>query len=173
MKLVALVEEHIEAYPDMEPADLYLLVHEYCLGASWLAPLGVVHYRELVKRCHELDLDLEHDRDVLEDLDPKRALVRLHLRPYLRAGGSLDMAFSAWQLSAAEMAENPLKIEAALAEVMDYLRNEEPDTFSAREFSKALVEYRKANYPLIPHSPSYLESESPAYLVVSRRYLAQ
>ena len=89
-ELRELLAEHARRYPAMEPADLYKLLMQRSMGPEHLVTSGdaLAWLQQETAELAPLPAGVE-DTDV-ELLDPGRGLARVHLRPWLAQGRSLE-----------------------------------------------------------------------------------
>ncbi len=90
-KVSALIHTHIQRYPEMEILDVYKLLHQAVFGPghALTTKKSAQGAREWIER--ECEILQPHAGDPLvEQIHPDRAVVRVHLRPYLTAKGKLD-----------------------------------------------------------------------------------
>jgi hypothetical protein len=158
-----LLEAHLQRYPEAHLSDVYRLLHQAVFGSG----------EAITKKKSTLEW-LEHewsinppkaDAPILESVSPQDALVRLHLRPYRAAGGSMEALLEATlkrdaQGSAAQMAES-WGIFTTLA-AKNYA-----ERFPAREVRLYGQVYAAQNWPNVPHSPEYIRAYHPAYRVLT------
>jgi hypothetical protein len=167
-QLHALLAEHLDRYPDMQAPDLWRLLRQATFGPADIEPLT-----ELIR--HQLHADvaaledpspLDHEEPV-ELLSPDAALARVHLRPYLRAGGSLERL--ALALDRTRRALAPPEIErvgpllGAARAALPALGAPEALLTSLDELLRELI---PAGLPDRAHSDAYAARYQPLYRVV-------
>lgn len=176
--LDALLEEHAERYPDLEPVDVYVLLHESCCGAgvtrldeheAWSAL-----QREAARATDEQGLQVREHEEVLEPLWSVRGLSRVHLRPYLRSGGSLSRLHAAHVATVRTVVPDLSLLKAALAHAQHRVGEGELDVgFGLDALRRACGEAAQAGYAALPHSSAYRELYAPSYRVVLVEALAR
>lgn len=170
-EVLELLEEHAERYPDMMAEDLYKVLHQRILG-----PGHAVHHKVQAEerlRAEAESLDLANHRgfdEPVEMLDESRELARVHLRPYLRAGGDLRRLLDAFVDTAAELdASDKSELKTALGltlRLLDAHADELDLAFDKSDFSRVLGKAVQADYPGMSHSEEYREFYAPSYRVV-------
>ncbi len=162
-----LLQDHAERYPDMEAQDLYLLLHQRTIPPP---PLPDEGFLPLHKLAQALGVEPQPWEEPVELLCPQRQVARVYLRPFLRAGGDLRRYFAAAQAAAAIDAASPLSAELGLAGSL--LRQWEDGPVSAHDFAAYIARMNREGFPLVPHSPAYVEAYAPVYHVLSLDALA-
>lgn len=163
MKFVAqLLGAHVARYPEMGIADVYKLLHQAALGPAHAVDALAAHDR---LETEAASLGAGPDEPVTDIVSPDGRLARIHLRPYLAAGLSLDSLADAfgetagtWPASFGKLAKfcgclgdlaEAGGIPFSRAEVVDYMRAREAD-----------------GWPAVKHSDRYRAAYAPAYRVV-------
>lgn len=173
-KVIALCEEHLERYPDMEALDLYKLLHEFVIGPKHILSNREAARERLEREIKDLELEVREWEDVVEVLDEERGLARIYLRPYLRSGGEAERLYRAMCESAAQMAAEPAEFEWVLSIVSAALkagRFEDP-AFEVSDFRSVLGKAKEAGFGALSHSKTYQKEYQPVYRVVLLSTLA-
>ncbi len=166
-ELKALLLEHTRRYPRMEPSDLYKLLHQRCMGPGHGvgAADALVWLQQEAAELGPLPAGVQ-DVDV-EILFPVDGLARIHLRPWLAQGRSLDVLARAFTETAARWTPEPdlLWMEIIAAPMYLELAGGVADFDQAawEAFTAPLVEQ---GLPAVHHSETYRASYAPAYRVV-------
>ncbi|OIP30349.1 MAG: hypothetical protein AUK47_25290 [Deltaproteobacteria bacterium CG2_30_63_29] len=173
-KVIALCEEHLERYPDMEAVDLYTLLHQFVNGPKHLLANRQAAKERLARELAELDLEVREWEDVVEMLDEDRQLARIYLRPYLRSGGDATRLYHAMCESAAQMNGAPAELEWVLSIVSAALKAErfEEVGFEVSDFRATLSQAKDAGFIALSHSKTYRDEYQPVYRVVLLSTLA-
>ena len=173
--LKALIDTHVEKFPDMCAEDLYLLLHQGVLGPGHEIIVPHLALEVLTTEAQGLDLEVREWEEITETLDADLELVRVHLRPYLRAGGSLLRLHQAVVESAARMHPERDRFDSFLSRALAVLQRVDLDEtgFDRRDVQRAIAQAKKADYPPPQHSKDYVEAYSPAYRVVLLETLSE
>ncbi len=167
LDLVDLLLQHARRYPRMEAQDVYKLCHQRAMGPGHLVSEGdaLVWLQREAAELGPLPPGVE-DVDV-ELLDPVRGHARVHLRPWLARGRSLEALATAFAETAARWTPAPGQLTVALDVVGVLLEQGELplgfDKAAWEAFTAPLVEQ---GLPAVHHSEGYRVSYAPAYRVV-------
>lgn len=160
-----LIRVHLDRYPIMNWVDVYKLLHQ--------ATFGVGH--KVARQQDEREW-LEHDFKVnspnanemlIEVISPDERWLRLHLRPYMAAGGGLEPLLEAYsrsalvrQGSADQMAER----WAAFEEMVAQGSNDQWPLWEVRLFGRM---QRDQKWPAVQHSPAFFQAYDPIYRIMT------
>jgi len=104
--LEQVLELHMVRYPKMQPEDLYKLLHQAAMGSE-----HAIASREAARQWLLREIEKLHryapdplDEAMIEPISPDGRLVRVHLRPYLRMAGDLELLLDAFLLTAESFA---------------------------------------------------------------------
>ncbi len=163
-----MIKAHLLRYPQMQIADLYKLLHQAALGSEH-AVRDEQAARDWLER-ELLQMGEGPDDSLMDPLSPDGQILRVHLRPYLRAGKNPETLLRAFIQTANEWRGSPKKLKeygAAAARLAQAgtgsIRREEIDAF----FAKMEEQY----FPAVHHSKDYQRLYRPAYRVVARKFL--
>ncbi|MBZ0306917.1 MAG: hypothetical protein K8I82_12680, partial [Anaerolineae bacterium] len=86
--LAALIQTHLERYPEMDFMDVYKLLHQAAFGTGRPQVSRKVEREWLEEefRIHKPDSRMR----LMDEISPDGQWVRLHLRPYMAAGGKIE-----------------------------------------------------------------------------------
>jgi hypothetical protein len=167
-RMTALIQIHLERYPESEIMDVYKLLHQ--------ATFGIGHLITSKKTAREwLDQEIAllrpETRPVAEMIDPVGQIVRLHLRPYLAYEGSIKNLLDAMINSAKEVQGDP---EVMRQRWDQFVAHCEPGGLFAGRFSpRELALFGRVRvaeqWSAVHHSPAYESAYHPAYRVLTRR----
>jgi hypothetical protein len=166
--LERLVLDHLERYPLLQIMDVYRLLHQSCVGAVY-AVTQLESARDWL--VHELALDPPRREEALSDpLGLKGELVRLHLRPYLALGGTVDPLLAAMQASAKDYRPHLDDLPAywGAVQAMAEAGHLPEASFSAREVALFGRVYAGWGWCAAGHSPLYCHTYKPLYRVLQR-----
>lgn len=168
----SLLAAHLDAFPHAEPADLYKLLYQAILGVEHALGPELLLRDKLIEEVRGLDLTPREWEEPAEPIHPTRDLARVHLRPYLRAGGSLDRLATAMLQTAAQWPPTPTEqLAATLGLARAALRRVAP-TFDHAGFDKLLHEMALKAFPAQHHSDAFKGTYDPHYRVVLLDLLA-
>ncbi len=166
-----LIRKHIHSHPEAEAVDLYKFLHQGVLGPGHMIANRESATGFLYKELADLPLSVpagEGWEGLFEELDPRGDVLRVHLRPFLAAGGDPDSLAEAFVRSAS--AFDPKTGQDRLVQLWKRLIPELTGLLPDRANLESLdTELREAGYPMIRHSEAYRRAYSPAYRVVLRR----
>lgn len=165
-----ILTSHLLRYPQMQMADLYKLLHQAALGSE-----HAVRDEQAVRDWleHELaEMGDGPDDPLMDPLPPDGQILRVHLRPYLRAGKNPETLLRAFIQTANEWRGSPEKLKevgAAAARLAQAgtgsIRQEEIEAFFAK--------MEEQDFPAVHHSEIYERLYRPAYRVVAKRFLEE
>jgi hypothetical protein len=163
LSIQGILEEHIKRYPRMQPDDLYKLLMQAAMGSE-----HAVEDIELAKTFLQNEiqgLSSEPMEPLVDPLSPDGLIVRVNLRPLLKAGGDPEELLNAFIRTASEHTGDRDTLKAYLDTAISMSHtNQLP--FRADELSTLFSEMEHAGYPAIHHSPIYEQAYRPAYRVI-------
>lgn len=173
---VQLLTRHHERYPRMQIADLYKLIHQATFGGEHAVPDPDRARQQLIREAVGLTTEsAERGRaapePLIEPLTPDGAIFRVHLRPYLAAGGRLESLLDAFVSTANGYAGSPRRMRAYWG-VARRLAIEGRLPFRADRLDDFLAAREAAGFPAVHHSEAFVNSYRPAYRVVGRDFVS-
>jgi hypothetical protein len=167
----AIVLAHLVRYPAMQLEDVYKLAHQACLGSE-----HAVRDRAQAERSLERELVQLGDgprEPTIDPIAPDGRIVRVHLRPFLAAGGDATGLLDAFVRTANEFRGSHERLRSSWATVealaadgsLPAVSRVDTETFGRR--------MEDAGYPAVHHSAAYGATYRPAYRVVARAFLPQ
>jgi hypothetical protein len=163
-----ILADHATRYPALEIQDLYKLVHQAAMGGEHAVGDVAAARRWLERELSSLgDGPAEPVADILS---PDGRIARVHLRPYVAAGGDPLALLAAFIRTAHEHkgAQSRLRRYWAWAERMAQA-GELPLSESALAHFFARKE--REGFPAAHHSAAYAAAYRPAYRVIVRTFL--
>ncbi|MDP2993553.1 MAG: hypothetical protein Q8N46_00355 [Anaerolineales bacterium] len=165
-----ILTSHLTRYPAMQVQDVYKLLHQAALGSEH-AFRDEQAARDWLE--HELaEMGDGPDDPLMDPLSPDGQTLRVHLRPYLRAGKNPETLLRAFIQTANEWRGSPEKLKeygAAAAQLAQTgtgsIRREGIEAF----FSKM----EEQDFPAVHHSEVYERLYRPAYRVVARQFMEE
>lgn len=169
-KFRQILTSHLTRYPAMHVQDVYKLLHQAALGSEH-AFRDEQTARDWLE--HELaEMGDGPDDPLMDPFPPDGQILRVHLRPYLRAGKNPETLLRAFFQTANEWRGSPEKLKvygagaARLAQAgIGSIRQEEIEAFFAK--------MEEQDFPAVHHSEIYERLYRPAYRVVARQFLEE
>ncbi len=165
-----ILRDHLRRYPLMQAADLYKLLHQAALGSEHAVRDEQAARERLERELAEIGEG--PDDSLMDPLSPDGQILRVHLRPYLRAGKNPETLLRAFIQTANEWRGSPKKLKengAAAARLAQAgtgsIRREEIEAF--------FVKMEEQVFPAVHHSKDYQRLYRPAYRVVARQFLEE
>ncbi len=169
VRLKKIILDQIRRHPGFQVEDLYKLLSQAVFGGGHL-----LHHHALEMLQAEMANLPRFDEVVplVESIDPKGIIYRINLRPYKKGGGVPEILFTVMQESAQFMkGKGNAKHFLNYWDLCEKLARADSIPFT----EKALVDFRaffvKKNFPVIHHSPAYMEANQPAYRIVAEKFL--
>lgn len=165
--VAALIRVHVQRYNEIDILDVYKLLHQATFGPGH-AITNRRAAREWLEREAEIQLPNTNE-PLLESVHPEGQTVRLHLRPYIAASGSLKKLLEAF-IASSEAIEGDLKTMAARWAVFQRMTESGgslANRFSARTVSLIGRTRAAENWPACQHSPPFDRAYRPAYRVLT------
>src|SRR5258708_32214339 len=104
-KVEALIQRHIQRYPQIDIQDIYKLLHQAVFG-----PGHAIAKRKSAQEWLEWQSGLvqpESTQPLLESVHPDSEVVRLHLQPYLARRGNLKRLLDSFTEASKVINGNP------------------------------------------------------------------
>jgi hypothetical protein len=164
MTIEAVLTDHAARYPAMQMQDLYKLIYQAALGCEHAISDLQAARKWLEREIAETEPD--SSEPVLDPISDDGQIVRVHLQPFLAAGGRPEALLQAFIRTASEyrgdvkVLEHHWNIAAGLG------------VYPAAEMSAFIQSMKKLAYPVVHHSPEYRHLYRPAYRVVWVRFLS-
>jgi hypothetical protein len=163
-----ILRDQIGRYPQMQPVDLYKLLHQASLGSEHAVP-GESGVRAWLER--ELaGLGEGPEEPEIDVIAPGGEIVRVHLRPYLAAGGDPERLLEAFARTAREFVGSKERLRR-WGEAAERIAQERLLPFAADELGRLLRDREEEGFPAAHHSRLYQALYRPAYRVVAAAFL--
>lgn len=164
-KIAAIINNHIFRYPKMQIEDLYKLCHHACMGSEH-AITNKSGVRDWLTRELE-EMGPGPDDPLIDEIASDGRIIRVHLRPFVRAGGDPETLLDAFLKTANEFEkdETLMRSYGGVVHKM-YEAGELPRSLSV--FNQFFTQKLKEGFPAVHHSPIYEVAYRPAYRVVAR-----
>jgi hypothetical protein len=164
----ALIKNQFAKYPRMEARDLYKFLHQAAMGSEHaVKDTGAV---KTWMKSEVAGLDTAITNDLIEALSPDGNLVRVNLRPYLKAGENSDNLLKAFISTANNYRGSKETLVKYISAAKKMIKQKEI-TVDENIFGALTDELEKSGYPAIHHSAVYEKLYQPAYRVVDKKYL--
>jgi hypothetical protein len=164
-----ILQDQAARYPLMKIQDLYKLIHQAAMGSEHAVSDAAAAHRWMAREIAALgDGPAE---PLVDPLTPDSQLVRVHLRPYLAAGGYPDTLVRAF-------VETANTYPGSVERLRRYWQYAEDGAeagllpFKRDALAAFLATQAEAGYPAVHHSEPYEAAYAPAYRVVALRHLA-
>lgn len=168
--LEKLIDAHLKRYPEMDILDVYKLLHQGAFGAG-----HSISNRKTAREWLDHEASLikpESGSPLLESVHPNGAIMRLHLRPYLAANGSLPALLDVYVKSADAVKGDPAMMQSWWNAFSQMILPDAPFAGRFDERSVGLVGRTRAaeSWATAPHSPRYIALYKPYYRLLTREY---
>ncbi len=162
--LAALIQTHLERCPEMEFMDVYKLLHQAAFGPGRPQVNRKVEREWLEEefRIHKPDAKAYLTDTV--SLDGK--WVRLHLRPYMAAGGKIEPLLESFITSSKQVNLSPERMESLWQGFETLVKTRWSDRFPLREVIMFGQLQAAQLWPAVPHSPAFVRTYRPLYRVL-------
>ena len=155
-------------YPLMQPVDLYKLLHQAAMGAEHAAPGEAVARAWLEREMGSLGEGPEEP--LLDPISPGGTVLRVHLRPYLAAGGDPERLLAAFLQTGREHQGSTERL-AQWGQVAVQMAESGRLPFEPEQLRALLQGQASQGFGAAHHSRQYAESYRPAYRVVAAAFL--
>ena len=153
----------------MELADVYKLLHQAAMGAEHALddPAGIRSRLE----SEAVQPEGSFDEPIADVISPDGKLARIHLRPYLASGHSLEALADAFLRTAQSYTGSSGKLAKFCACLGD-LAAAGGIPYAREDVERYFASIAERGYPIVRHSAAYRDAYRPAYRVVTLEYLA-
>ncbi len=166
-EIQALVVHVLEVHPASGPQDVYKLAHQAIMGPGHLLVDEDVTRMTLTREASALEMEPLEWESPIEIIHPGSEMARVHLRPYLRSGGSVQRLVKAMFKTQQIIAEPPAQSLAQLLGGMrQVLAASASEVFDLEAFDALLKEQVGKGFEAVHHSEAYREAYDPHYRVV-------
>lgn len=168
LKLKTIIENETKKYPQMEVSDVYKLLYQAEMGSEH-AVTDSISARKWMKN-EIANLKWNYEEELIDSISPGGKIVRVNLRPYLKAGYDPNRLLTAFIKTANSYKGKKENLEIDLKKVLKLINKDELP-FSKKEAEKFFDEMKRKDYPSVHHSKKYEELYSPAYRVISGEFV--
>ena len=159
MKIKDILQYHQIRYPAMQAQDAYKLIHQAASGPAHAVTDPEAPRAWLEQEVQDL-LD-PYPEPAIDPISPDGTLVRVHLAPYLAAGGSIEQLLKAFITTSREFPVDHSHLQAYLDTALPLFP----------ELESLLETIKTQGFPAVHHSKAYRAAYKPAYRVVLKKYL--
>jgi len=167
-----LIKAHLVLYPRMQPEDVYKLVYQGSMGSGHLGndTTQIAYYLNDESNSIESSVD----ESLIEQIAPDSSYIRINLKRFKSENRDPMLLVRI----IAQSANIPKQTKSRLVRLWSNVcREVESGTIPLNKtaFQHFDQFVKKSDYPVVHHSPEYIQAYQPAYRVVSReiwqRYL--
>ena len=159
----ALLKEHFQRYPLLQPQDVLKFLHQSTFGCGHLiaSPTAAAAYiHQEMGQCTDSSV-------TIEDLDGD--FCRVHLSYIKKLGVSADTLAKLLAHSAQQPCGDEENLEMQLSVALSMAKNGEfPFPFEA--LNQEIIPWRNAGFPARHHSEAFRNAYAPAYRVIKKEY---
>lgn len=163
-----LIKNQFALYPKMEARDLYKFLHQAAMGSEHAVKDTNAVKSWLTKEVAELDTTVTNN--LIEQLSPDGNLVRINLRPFIKAGDNPAELLNAFISTANKFSGSTNTLAEYIVDAKKMIARKEIP-IDENIFSSLTEELERNGFPAIHHSLTYEKLYKPAYRVVDRKYL--
>lgn len=170
MQLEETLRDQVARYPNMQPADLYKLLHQATMGPAHMF-MGTASHLEtgLTHEVRKMKPAPTPGEREIEIINPSKGLARINLRPFILNGGKVEHLARAVARTGHTYRGEETELTATLAAAADLV---EPlgFAFTRDDFLRTTRDMKLAGYPSHHHSSVYAQNYEPAYRLVTLAY---
>ncbi|HPC35305.1 MAG TPA: hypothetical protein P5268_03250 [Candidatus Marinimicrobia bacterium] len=164
----ALIEENLNHYPEMQPADIYKLIYQGTFGPAHLGSDSIQISNDLENELGNIAPD--PSAPLFENITPSGKYVRLNLKRCKAAQIPTAKIVTSVLNSVSKSPDDSSRFIRRW-EIVEKLVADGSLPISRADFFTFSDSIKKAGYPVIHHSKQYIENYQPSYRVIDRRYL--
>jgi len=163
-----ILTDHASRYPHWAVEDLYKLIHQAAMGSEH-ALTDEARMRDWLLR--ELaGMGPGPKEPLLDAISPDGAVVRVHLRPFVRMRFDSELLLNAFLRTAREFRRSAERLEE-YAETAARLARDGVVSFAEGDVMAFVAQSRATGFPAVHHSAAFEAEYRPAYRVVARETL--
>lgn len=164
-----ILKEEINRHPKSQVEDIYKFIHQAALGSEHAVKDTIAVKKWLETEIAGLDYSLTEN--LTEPLSPDGNLIRLNLRPYLKANFDVTMLLNAF-VKTANNYKGSIKKLKSYWKIALTLSKTEKLNFTSEEINNFFESQSKKGFPAVHHSELYRGTYKPAYRVVDLQYIS-
>ena len=161
---------HSRRYPRWNVEDLYKLIHQAAMGSEHAVSEEAKARQWLLGEIGNLGDG--PDEPLVDAISPDGAVVRVHLRPFVRANKGVQQLFDAFLRTARDFRGSESQLETYGRDAVG-IAADDAFPFSADQLATFVGRMKERGFPAVHHSPAFGAEYRPAYRVVAREFLPQ
>jgi hypothetical protein len=162
--------EHCSRYPELQVQDLYKLVHQAALGSEHAVKDHLTARQWLAREIDQLP-DFSKEK-IIDPINPDQSIVRVHLKPYIDAGGDPERLLRSFIRTANEY-EGSIELLKHFWMCIEASTRSGELPFATEDLHSMINRMASLNFPAVHHSRQYKAAYAPHYRVIARRCLVQ
>ncbi len=160
--LSGILTGHFSRYPAMQVQDVYKLLFQAAMGSEHAIQNPQAARKWLEEEM--VNLGDGPDEPLVDPISPG-GIVRIHLRPYIQNGASLDALLDAFIRTANEFVATPDRLPA-YGQLAVEMAIRGRLSFSSSRIGEFWKEMAGQGFPAVHHSKEYVAAYRPAYRVI-------
>lgn len=156
--------QELKRHPESNVQDIYKFLHQAAFGSE-----HAVKNIDAVKKWMDSEiagLDNSIEDELVNYLSADRKIVRVNLRPYLKAGMDVSLLLNAFIKTANEYKGSAETFTRYWNEAI-LIAEKGKYNFNSKEMKSFYSEYEKLGFPAMHHSDKYSTAYKPAYRVIN------
>lgn len=165
---IEVLTTNAQRYPLWQAQDVYKLAHQASMGSEH-AFVNPAHASAWLKQELEFLIPAEISEPLIDPINERGTIVRVHLRPFSRLNLTPDLLLEASIRTAAEYYGSTALLENYAAQALtlpDHLPG-----INTEELDDLFAGMKEKGYPPMHHSEVYSREYAPAYRVAARAFL--
>lgn len=159
---------HFMRYPAMQPADVYKLIHQAAMGSEHAVSDARSARRWLERELVEMGNG--PNEPVIDPLSEETGIARVHLRPYIVAGGDSAKLLDAFLTTANQHRGDKNLLQTYWGAALNLTESRQLP-FSLRQMQEFFTPLKEQNFPALHHTLEYERLYRPAYRVILKSFL--
>jgi hypothetical protein len=163
-----ILARQVSRYPRLEIQDLYKLTYQAAMGAEHAVPDVAAAQDWLERELSQLGAGPQEP--VVDTISPDGHMARLHLRPYVAAGGDPSALLTAFVRTANEHRGTREQLRRYWSYAV-HLAAMGGLPFNQTDLLSFWADVEAKGFPIVHHSAGYRAAYKPAYRVIRREFL--
>ena len=159
------IKSHANRYPDWKVDDLYKLIYQAAMGNEHAITDGIAARNWLKNELTTMGVSPQEP--LLDTISPDGAILRVHLRPFQKAGLNAELLLQAFLDSTTVFWGSKEKLIEFMESAVKMAEGNEL-AFSVPKLMDYFSKMRKLDLRAVHHSPAYSQAYKPAYRVVAK-----
>ena len=165
----ALILLHGERYPLAEPRDFYKLIYQGVFGVGHIISEKAKDF--LYEEANRVNLKDYPERALIEPVSPDGKMVRVYLRPFMRANLSLDQLFDV-MIKSAQRQGDPELFKMYWSNFLEMV-DSGVLSFDPMKLGALKENIKREGIKPRHHTEPYRDAYYPAYRVVWKQYFVE